>query len=245
MPGLNISRAEAAERAALISTHSYDVVIDVCHGSEIFIAKSTVKFSGKAGANTFIDAVGKKVISAVLNGVTVDTANYDGESIFLTNLATENELVIELEAQYSKTGEGLQYSVDPVDNEVYLYSQGETAFIRNMYPCFDQPDLKATFAFTVVAPAHWEVISNNPVKSTAVNGNAKTWEYTTTPIMSTYITAVVAGPYAHVHDVYEGKKTIPLGIYVRKSLSQYLATEDIFKVTKQGFAFFEKVFGLA
>ncbi|NDF42585.1 MAG: aminopeptidase N, partial [Actinobacteria bacterium] len=98
---------------------------------------------------------------------------------------------------------------------------------------------------TVIAPAHWEVISNNPAKSTTVDGNSKKWEFTTTPIMSTYITAVVAGPYAHVHDVYEGKKTIPLGIYVRKSLFQHLDAEDVFTITKQGFAYFEKVFGLA
>ena len=116
MPGLNISRKEAAERSAIISTHSYEVTIDTCQGSEIFISKSLVRFSGKAGADTFIDAVGRKVISATLNGVPVDTSNYDGETIHLKNLASENDLVVEIEAEYSKTGEGLQYSVDPVDN---------------------------------------------------------------------------------------------------------------------------------
>jgi len=245
MPGNNLSRAEAAERAKNLKVHHYEVLLDVTKGEETFLANTKVIFSSTPGYSTFIDVVGKKIHKAVLNGAPIDTSDFGGEYLNLKNLLAENELEIEIDAVYSKSGEGLQRSVDPVDNEVYLYSQGETAFIRNMYPCFDQPDLKATFAFTVVAPAHWEVISNNPVKSTAVNGNAKTWEFTTTPIMSTYITAVVAGPYAHVHDVYEGKKTIPLGIYVRKSLSQHLATEDIFKVTKQGFAFFEKVFGLA
>ena len=132
MPGLNISRKEAAERSATISTHSYQVSIDVTKGNEYFLTKSVVKFSAKSGASTFIDAVGRKVLTAKLNGVDVDTSNYDGESIFLKNLADENELVVELEALYSKTGEGLQLSVDPVDNEVYLYSQGETAYIRKM-----------------------------------------------------------------------------------------------------------------
>ena len=152
MPGLNISRKEAAERSALISTESYEVKIDTCHGSEIFLSTSKVRFKAQAGSNTFIDAVGRKVVSATLNGSPVDTSNYDGESIYLKNLQSENELIIEVEAEYSKTGEGLQYSVDPVDNEVYLYSQGETAYIRKMYPCFDQPDLKATFQLTVIGP---------------------------------------------------------------------------------------------
>jgi len=245
MPGNNLSRAEAAERAKNLKVHHYEVLIDVTKGEETFLAKTRVTFASTPGYSTFIDAVGKKIIKATLNGVAIDTSDFGGEYLNLKNLQAENELEIEIDAIYSKSGEGLQRSVDPVDNEVYLYSQGETAFIRNMYPCFDQPDLKATFAFTVIAPAHWEVISNNPAKSTTVDGNSKKWEFTTTPIMSTYITAVVAGPYAHVHDVYEGKKTIPLGIYVRKSLFQHLDAEDVFTITKQGFAYFEKVFGLA
>ena len=246
MPGLNISRKEAAERSATISTHSYQVSIDVTKGNEYFLTKSVVKFSAKSGASTFIDAVGRKVLTAKLNGIDVDTSNYDGESIFLKNLADENELVVELEALYSKTGEGLQLSVDPVDNEVYLYSQGETAYIRKMYPCFDQPDLKATFQLTVVAPSHWEIISNSPVKEVkSLDEKSKQWEFLPTPRISTYITALVAGPYYHVHDEYEGQKKVPLGIYCRKSLAKYLDPEEIFLVTKQGFEYFEKVFGLA
>ena len=246
MPGLNISRKEAAERSATISTHSYQVSIDVTKGNEYFLTKSVVKFSAKPGSATFIDAVGRKVLTAKLNGADVDTSNYDGESIFLQNLATENELVIELEALYSKTGEGLQLSVDPVDNEVYLYSQGETAYIRKMYPCFDQPDLKATFQLMVVAPSHWEIISNSPAKEVkSLDEKSKQWEFLPTPRISTYITALVAGAYYHVHDEYRGQKKVPLGIYCRKSLAKFLDPEEIFLVTKQGFEYFEKVFGLA
>jgi aminopeptidase N len=150
-----------------------------------------------------------------------------------------------MNGEYSNTGEGLQRSVDPVDNQVYIYSQGETAFIRKMYPCFDQPDLKATFNLSVIAPNHWQVISNNPVKEkTELSDNNNRWQFTTTPRISTYITALIAGPYHFVQDKYEGKKVVPLGIYCRKSLAQYLDPDDIFLITKQGFAYFEGVFGL-
>ncbi len=246
MPGNNLSRAEAADRSAHLKVHHYDVTLDVTTGEETFYSKSKVTFAcSKPGYSTFIDAVGKRLISATLNGKSIEVSEFTGQSLFLKDLQAENELVVEVEAIYSKTGEGLQRSVDPVDNEVYLYSQGETAFIRNMYPCFDQPDLKSTFDFTVIAPAHWEVISNNPVKNKSDVDGKKKWEFTTTPIMSTYITAVVAGPYAHVHDEYNGKKKIPMGIYCRKSLFQHLDADEIFLVTKQGFEYFERVFGLA
>ena len=246
MSGNNLSRAEAHERSSILKIHNYKVELDVTQGDETFYAKTQVTFAcNKPGASTFIDAVGKRLISAKLNGKAIENSSFTGESLHLKDLQAENELIIEIEAIYSKTGEGLQRSVDPVDNEVYLYSQGETAFIRNMYPCFDQPDLKATFDFTVTAPSHWEVISNNPVKSLSDMGSKKKWEFTTTPIMSTYISAVVAGPYAHVKDEYQGSKKIPLGIYCRKSLFEHLDAEEIFLITKQGFKYFEEVFGLA
>ena len=196
MPGLNIARSEAQERSKHLQVHSYVVSIDVCHGPENFIAKTVAKFScNKVGYDTFIDAVGKRIISAALNGSPVDVSNYDGESVFLKGLAAENELIIEIEGEYSKTGEGLQYSVDPADDEVYLYSQGETAYIRRMYPCFDQPSLKATFTLTATVPSHWEVISNSPVKSKSDIADKKSvWEFLPTPRISTYITAMIAGP---------------------------------------------------
>ena len=143
MPGINISRVEAAERAAHIYVDAYNVTLDVTTGEETFYARSEVTFTcNTPGYSTFIDACGRKVISATLNGTSIDTANFDGESIFLNNLASENHLVIEIEGIYSKSGEGLQRSVDPADGEVYLYSQGETAYCRHMFPCFDQPSLK-------------------------------------------------------------------------------------------------------
>jgi len=246
VPGLNSTRAEAAARAAHLAVASYELTLDLTTGDETFISETIIKFScNKPGYDTFLDAVGKNVISATLNGQTVDTSNYDGESIFIKNLAAENELIIKMNGLYSKTGEGLQRSVDPVDNEVYLYSQGETAFIRKMYPCFDQPDLKATFTLATIAPDHWSVISNNPVKEKSQLPDKKAkWSFTTTPRISTYITALIAGPYYSVTDQYVGKKTVPLGIYCRKSLAEHLDPEDIFLITKQGFAYFEKVFGL-
>jgi aminopeptidase N len=246
VPGLNSTRAEAAQRAAHLAVASYELTLDLTTGDEAFISETIIKFTcNKPGYDTFLDAVGKNVISATLNGQVVDTSNYDGENIFIKNLAAENELIIKMNGLYSKTGEGLQRSVDPVDNEVYLYSQGETAFIRKMYPCFDQPDLKATFTLTAIAPDHWSVISNNPVKEKVELADKKAkWSFTTTPRISTYITALIAGPYYSVTDQYVGKKTVPLGIYCRKSLAEHLDPEDIFLITKQGFAYFEKVFGL-
>ncbi len=245
MPGTNISRAEANERAKHLRVESYDITLDLTQGDKTFPSTSIIKFSCLTpGYNTFIDAVADSIVSATLNGNAVDLSNYDGTTIYLNNLQLENELVITMNALYSTSGEGLVRSVDPVDNEVYLYSQGETAYIRKMYAGFDQPSLKAEFTFHVTAPKHWEVISNYSPASKDQGTDSITWHFKKTPRISTYATAVVAGPYAVVRDVYKGTKEIPMAIYCRKSLSEHLDAEEIFSLTRQGFDYFEKVFGL-
>ena len=245
MPGLNLTRSEATDRAKHLAIDTYRVHLDLTKGREHFIARTTVTLSCTTpGYSTFIDVVGNKITSATLNGAAIDISSFDGESLFIHGLAAQNELVVEAEMPYSKVGEGLQLSVDPVDDEAYLYSMGETAHIRKMYPCFDQPDLKAVYILSVDAPAHWEVISNSPAESTTVAGDKKSVLFAPTPRISTYITALVAGPYAHLHDEYRGKKVVPLGLYARKSLAEFMDPDDVFLLTKQGFAYFEEVFGI-
>ncbi|MEY3894422.1 MAG: hypothetical protein RIR78_1200 [Actinomycetota bacterium] len=246
MSGTNITQIEAAERSDLIKVSSYKIDLDLTTGAETFLVKTTVEFAGlKPGATTFIDCVGKRIISAKLNGADFDP-KFDGETVFLPALAAENVLEIEHEGIYSHSGEGLHRFVDPADNEVYLYTQFETGDARRMYACFDQPDQKATFTISTITPKHWEVISNYGIEATKdLDGDRKHIQFATSQVISTYVTAIVAGPYMSVHDEYKGEKTIPLGIYARKSFFKHVDAENIFEVTKQGFAYFEKTFGLA
>ncbi len=246
MPGTNIKQVEAAERSSLIKVSRYAIDLDLTTGAENFRVKTVIHFAGlKPGATTYIDCVGSKVISAQLNGVDFDP-KFDGETIYLPAIAAENILEIEHDGIYSNSGEGLHRFVDPVDQEVYLYTQFETGDARRMYACFDQPDQKATFKISTITPKHWEVISNYGVESTKeLDGDRKLTQFAESQVIATYVTAIVAGAYTSVHDEYKGEKTIPLGIYARKSFFKYVDAENIFEVTKQGFAYFEKTFGLA
>ena len=245
MPGINLTSIEAADRSAILKIDNYKVDLDLTTGDETFNSKAVITFSATPGSNTFIDAMAKRIMVATLNGQPVDVSNYDCESIFLNNLAAENTLVIEMEAIYSKTGEGLHRFVDPADGEVYLYSQHQANDSRRTFASFDQPDLKATYEFSVIAPAAWEVISNSPVvERKDLGGGKHQWTYKKTQVFSTYLTCFVAGPYHYVTDEYKGEKTIPLGLYCRKSLAEFLDADEFFLLTKQGFAFYEKEFGL-
>ncbi len=246
MPGMNLTRAEAAERAQLINVDSYEVTLDLTQGDRIFTSQTTVRFTGVEGASTFIDAVTDKVRSVTLNGVELDLAEVsDGIRIQLPNLAAKNVLVIDADALYMNTGEGLHRFVDPVDQEVYLYTQFEVADSRRMFAVFEQPDLKATFQFSVTAPKYWNVVSNAPTPQPVESGDNATWNFAPTQRISCYITALIAGPYQVARDslVSSSGRTIELGVFTRASMMEFLDVENIVTITRQGFEFYEKNFG--
>ncbi|UFS60884.1 aminopeptidase N [Subtercola endophyticus] len=246
MPGENLTRLEAQERAALVSVQSYDVTLDVTQGPETFLSTTTVRFTATAGASTFIDAITKNVHSVLLNGKDLDPAQVsDGVRIQLDDLADDNVLTVVADALYTNTGEGLHRFVDPVDDEVYLYSQFEVPDSRRVFAVFEQPDLKATFTFTVTAPDYWQVVSNSPTPEPVSIGESKaTWSFETTPVISSYITAIVAGPYVVERSELTSSdgRVIPLGVFSRASLSQYMDADYVFEKTRQGFEFYEKRF---
>jgi aminopeptidase N len=249
LPGENLTRHEAIERAETVSVQSYEVEIDLTTGSETFASNTRVRFGAKKGSSTFIDAITHAVHSVVLNGEVLDPAKVsDGIRIQLPNLAAENELVVVASGKYTNTGEGLHRFVDPVDGEVYLYTQFEVPDSRRMFAVFEQPDLKATFSFNITAPAYWKVVSNSPTPEPhELREGVSVWNFEPTPRISSYITALIAGPYVEVNDELTSSsgKIVPLGVFCRKSLFEYLDAEYIFEKTKQGFEFFEEQFGVS
>ncbi|WP_456698420.1 aminopeptidase N [Aeromicrobium sp. P5_D10] len=248
MPGTNLTREEASERASVVSTETYDVQLDLTLDSETrFGSVTTIDFGGTPGASTFVDLVDAEVSSITLNGSPVDTAAYVDNRIALSDLQETNTLVVEATCAYSRSGEGLHRFVDPADDKVYLYTQFEVPDARRVFATFEQPDLKAVFTFHVTAPSHWAVVSNSPTPEPegAAEGTS-TWHFAPTKKMSTYITALIAGEYVSVTDSYRGAyDEIPLGIFCRQSVREHLDADDIFLITKQGFEFFEGAFEMA
>ncbi|MCA1783201.1 MAG: aminopeptidase N [Dermatophilaceae bacterium] len=256
MPGTNLTRDEAATRSDLVSVSRHAIDLDLTTGEKTFATTSTITFSAREGAETFVDFIGASVEEIVLNGTSLDPAEHYADSrVRLPGLAADNAVTIRATGAYTNTGEGLHRFVDPVDDEVYLYSQFEVPDSRRMYPVFEQPDLKASFELTVTAPEHWQVVSNSPTPAAEPRGDGgdggdkdgtAVWRFAPTERISSYITALVAGPYDVVRDsVSSRQREVPLGIFCRRSLSPYLDADNLFDVTKRGFAFFEKEFDCA
>jgi aminopeptidase N len=245
----NLTRDEAAARSALITVSSYQVDLDLTAraGDETtFRSVTVIRFScTEPGSSTHLDLTAPGVREIILNDAPVGLDAFDGDRITLTGLAAGNVVRVTADCAYSRSGEGLHRFTDPADKQVYLYSDLETFDAHRIYACFDQPDMKATYQLEVTAPVDWQVVSNMAPDSSVPDadspGEALRWSFPPTPVMSTYITAVAAGPYHVVRDEHDG---IPLGVYCRQSLAEYLDADEIFEVTRQGFDFFHGSFGI-
>ena len=210
--------------------------LDLTTGDETFGSDTTVTFRcSRPGSSTFIEFIGSAVSKAELNGNALPAGSFDGGRLQLPNLAPDNTLTVSGTASYMDDGTGLHRFQDPVDDRVYIHSQFASYDAHRAFACFDQPDLKGTYAFSVKAPDDWVVVSNTPGKR-----DGSVWSFPTTKVMSTYLAAIVAG---HYHSVHQDHRGIALGIYCRQSLMKYLDPDEIFEVTRQGLDYFEERFG--
>jgi aminopeptidase N len=250
VPGVrNLTQVEATERARLLDVTGYDINLDLSSagqpaGSRTFRSVTEVRFRcAQPGASTFIEVAADSVHAATLNGAPVDLSGWSAENgLTLASLAADNTLVVDADFFYSSSGQGLHRSVDPVDGETYLYSQFETADAQRVFACFDQPDLKSGYTWHVTVPAHWRAVSNMPVEREEPAGaDTKTVHFAESVRMSTYITALCAGPYHEVRHTHDG---IDLGYFCRASMAQYLDADDLHLITSQGFDFFHEQFGV-
>lgn len=253
----NLQRREAAERSALISTTSYDVSLDVRQAADPDVAgypsRSVINFTAsEPGASTFLDFIGSDVHSVFLNGKSLSVEDVvNGARIRLDNLQTENQVTVTGTALYSRSGEGMHRFFDPADGQCYLYTQYEPADARRVFANFEQPDLKASYTFHVLAPAEWQVASNGAETGrTLLTSDPATarWGFAATEPMSTYITTVLAGPYFKAQDRWQAtlddgtSLDVPLALYCRASMADSFDTGELFRLTKDGLDFFNRLF---
>ncbi|KJQ53014.1 aminopeptidase N [Microbacterium sp. SA39] len=245
MDTANLSREETAARSAAITLRSIRVELDLTGAPERaragFPTTTTLEFDATTDT-TWLDFIGEEVRRVEVNGVEQQVV-HDGARIALSGLAASNVVRVEAIGAYSRSGEGLHRFHDPVDEATYLYTQYEPADSRRVMACFEQPDMKAAYTFVVDAPSGWEVLSNQAPARTDRGVGVQRVEFAPTLPISSYITAVAAGPYARVDGAWErGEQHIPLGVFIRRSLAEHLESDEILEVTRQGLDFFTDAF---
>ncbi|HEX4834640.1 MAG TPA: aminopeptidase N [Trebonia sp.] len=250
-----ITREETARRARLLRVREHHVTLDLTRGEDAFGSCSVIRFDcAQPGADSYADLVAQAVHEITLNGVPLDPgACYADGRIALPALAARNELRVVADCAYTRTGTGMHRSTDPADGGVHVYGKFTPAYARTAFACFEQPDLKPSFTFTVTAPAHWTVLSNQPEAAVSAPSHqqeagrpARTHEFTATPPLPTFATTVVAGDFRVFrgsHVTASGRR-VPLELACRASLAGEADPGPVFDVTGQGLDFYTSLLGL-
>ncbi|MGC0409029.1 aminopeptidase N [Streptomyces sp. SAI-163] len=229
-----LTRDEAQTRARLLDVHHYAIDLDLTRGDDTFDSRTAIRFTVRGdtdSTDTFVEVKPAELRAVTLDGQPLDPAALDENRLALKNLAPgEHELRVDAAMRYSRTGEGMHRFTDPADGETYVYTQLFLDDVQRVYAAFDQPDLKAVFDLTVTAPEGWTVLANGVTEDT---GEGR-WKAATTPLISTYLVAVAAGPWHSVRTEHRG---LPFGIHCRRSLAPYLDadTDELFEVTRACF----------
>ncbi|MEU6086058.1 aminopeptidase N [Streptomyces sp. NPDC047085] len=226
-----LTRDEAQLRAQFLDVHRYTVELDLTTGDETFDSRTVIRFTARSDGDTFVELKPAELRAVTLDGHPLDPESLHDGRLPLKNLtAGEHELTVDAAMTYSRTGEGMHRFTDPSDGETYVYTQMFMDDVQRVFAAFDQPDLKAVFDLVVTAPEGWTVLANGVTEHV---GQGR-WRAATTPLISTYLVAVAAGPYHSVRTEHRG---LPFGIHCRRSLAPYLDAdaEEILEVTRACF----------
>ncbi|MDK6807850.1 aminopeptidase N [Corynebacterium sp. HMSC062E11] len=248
MTTANLTHAEATARSTALRLSTYDLHLDVTSAptdADSYEVTSRITFT-TTKPETFVDYLGKAVHAVRVNDKEVENT-FDGGRVYLSNLPVGEELTVEItgSSYYSRTGQGLHRMHDQADDTTYLYSHLEPSDARRIFPCFDQPDLKASYEVHLTGPEGWQLLSNQPEISREKTDSGEVAHFAPTPLLSTYLTAFAAGPYVEKHSTWtapDGSLEVELRAFARASMAEYL-DDEILQVTAQGMDFFHSSFG--
>jgi aminopeptidase N len=249
-----LTRESAMYRSRQIHKITYSLWFAVDATSEEFSGRTKILFDVRENAfaninKLRVDFTGGKITSLTLNGMAWDAEKvkdrYNGEWLDIAKgdlSPGQNRLEIAYTHPYSETGNGFYRFKDPEDGNFYFRTDLEPYHANLVFPSFDQPDLKASFEVTVEAPPEWTVIANMPSRRKTKVDSRFSWQFGSSPQMSTYLFALAVGPWKEWKSDADG---IPLGLYARQSLAKYVDPAEWFKVTKKGLEFYSEFFGYA
>jgi aminopeptidase N len=252
LAGIPLTKDEAFARSKQVAHVTYGLWFGLEDEHQDFEGRSVVTFELRTkakdhGRDIFLDFANGTIRSIVLNGVTLSDITskdrYDGNRIHfkLSELQpTTNRVEISFLHPYSHNGHGLHRFKDPVDQAVYLYSDLEPYYAHEIFPCFDQPDLKAAFELTVETPEDWQVVANTLEREVTKVDGRKSWAFPPTPLLAPYVFALIAGEYTSWKADADG---IPMRLFARKSLKEYVDSKEWFDITRKGLDFYSVEFG--
>ena len=241
-PGPGISVELARVRAATIADVRYDLALDLT-GADSAVGRVTIDFRRAGRHDVVLDFRGRRLGGVLLNGVALERPTLQNGHLLLPAAGLrpgENSVAVEFVADIAPSGASIIRSDDPSDGSTYLYTLLVPADANQLFPCFDQPDLKARVRLTLTAPAAWSVVGNGPAVSADTSGARVTTRFAETPPISTYLIAFAAGPWASAQASVGGRT---ITAYVRRSRVREADLDTLIALNARALGWMERYFG--
>jgi aminopeptidase N len=241
-PGAGISRALAHWRAEHYRAVRYDLRFDLARSRDRVHGEVEIAITVPAATELVLDwrpahtpdARGALTGPPVINGVVVEPIEARDEHLVIPRhllRAGENRVVLRFESPVGVAGAAITRFRDGSDGEEYLYTLFVPADASTLFPCLDQPDLKARFALSLRTPAAWEAVANMPQRARHDENGMTELAFEPTPPISTYAFAFAAGPFAVLRDEASGTR-----LFVRRSRVERAQAEsaELFRLNRDG-----------
>jgi aminopeptidase N len=243
--GPGISQALAVHRAASLGDVRYALDLDVT-ARDVATGMVRIDVSRRADAGDLIvDFRGPTLTDVRANGRIVEDLGWrDGHfRVPAARLnAGANVVTAAFTTPIAASGAPIIRFDDKSDGATYLYTLLVPSDANLLFPCFDQPDLKAKVRWRIRAPRAWSVLANAKSVSRDEQGDATQWTFAETEKIPTYLMAFAAGPWATWSSAPKGER--PVTLYARASRRREVDSDAIIGANRAAADWLESWFGV-
>ncbi len=247
-----VSRELAAYRLTHVHDVRYALSLDVTQ-RDTAVGEVDVSFVQLSAADIVLDFRGIGVSSLSVNGHALGGAPssyWNGAHVRIPasySMAGTNHVVVSFRAPIAPAGASIIRARDATDGADYLYTLLVPSDANLLFPCFDQPDLKARVTLTLTTPPSWRALGNGVATARDSTAATVVHHFTETAPLSTYLIAFAAGPWNVVtrNVALTTKGTpVPLSLWSRRSRAAEVESDTLIQMNARALRWLGDWFGV-
>ncbi|HET9010378.1 MAG TPA: M1 family aminopeptidase, partial [Gemmatimonadaceae bacterium] len=234
-----VSRQLAEYRASRIRNVRYELTLDVTR-RDTATGRVVVRFDRAKGGDAILDFRGLRLGSPTVNGRATALAG-DGAHLRIPAAllrAGPNSVELDFASAIAPAGASIIRYHDSTDDTDYLYTLLVPSDANALFPCFDQPDLKARVTLTLVTPRGWKALGNGALAgSDSAGASTTTHRFRQSDPISTYLVAFAAGPWATRTAMVRGR---PVSLWARASRMKDVEVDTLIATNARALEWLER-----
>lgn len=246
-----VAKALAVHRRATLSEVRYALTLDVT-GRDTAYGQVQIDVRTRARGDLVLDFRGLGVDTLRVNDavVPVDSTVWNGAHLTVSARSLTvgtNRLAIAFRAPIAAAGASIIRARDVTDGADYLYTLLVPSDANLLFPCFDQPDLKARVTLTLRTPHGWSALGNGPLVRRDSTARSIRHEFGQTAPLSTYLIAFAAGPWrvaSRAVAITTGAPDVPVSVWSRRSRAAEVETDSLIAMNARALRWLGDWFGI-